>query len=336
MRLEDLGKDNTAQDTAEMPTVIFKNKGLEGAVANWFGFRKTAIEGMSEILFELGYEDNESVILDDFDVSEFSFACSTDSNKNMRITLVPSSLEENAVVITKTEGTEEATRTYECIHRLGGNREHLKPYSCEIKNTITSNTFSQTYSQYHWEAEVTNTNDKETYTFYIKVVKPRGTTELGVVTEDNFFELENAEETKKYLLGLTFPISIEEVYKKLCEMSLSSVSEFPNLFISETLKAGNREPKTTNYIWMSDGRINEFVITKNDYTVSIDDTGKWTCESDNTSISQDKKGNISYSIISVPEEAFFKLSPISDRFIVTRLVVESIKRLIKTLFNKNI
>ena len=249
MTLDNYLKSKTAQDTTEMPVVIIKSNGLAFSIANWFGNKKTATEGMSEILFELGYGSEETVILDDFSISEFSFACSTDSNKNMRITLVPSSLEENAVVITETDGTTtKAVRTYECIHRLENNREHLKPYNCEITSKTNGNIFSQTYAQHHWEAEITNEKDEKTYTFYIKTVKPKINAESYAVTKDGFFELDNAEELQKYLLGLSFPVDFEEVYKKLCEISLTPVSEFPNLFISETLKTKHNDPKTTNYI----------------------------------------------------------------------------------------
>jgi hypothetical protein len=230
--------------------------------------------------------------------------------------------------------TDEYKKSYACQYSMETKKEYLRLQWQSIKNPDNGNTFYHLLSRYSCQLSVGKEIDGAAYEFSIYASKPDTIAESGFITPDGDFELKNTEELQKYLLGLSFPISIDEVYKRLCEISLSPVSKFPSLTLKGTKKVGEEEPKTTDLVVMVDGEIKEFAMTKNGDTISVGESGEWSCESDHYSVSQDEKGNVTYSIISIPEKELFELSPVSDRYTVTKIKVEAVKNKVKSLFNK--
>lgn len=153
-------------------------------------------------------------------------------------------------------------------------------------------------------------------------------------------KLDNEKELMKYLVGLTFPISIVDVYKKICEISLGDVSKYSRIVIRCCNVKDN--VKETDLIVLEDGNFGEFGITKNDKTIFIDKYGNYTYRmSDLTtdveiSISSDdrtkceistKDGNCMDEYI----DSLLVVTDIND----ARYEKEETKKLVRTIFDKN-
>lgn len=96
---------------------------------------------------------------------------------------------------------------------------------------------------------------------------------------DKKYELNNEDKLINYLVSLKFPILIDEVYKKICEISLGNdVSEYDFIHIY-ALKEG----KQTDFIEISRGEWQRFGRTQNGKTIVIHQNGYWSYKLSDTS-----------------------------------------------------
>lgn len=91
-------------------------------------------------------------------------------------------------------------------------------------------------------------------------------------------KLDNEIELQKYLMNLEFPISIEEVYKKICEISLGDVSKYSRIVLQ--CCDNSKNGMITDMIVLSDGNFEKFGMTKDGITVFIDKNDNFTYRTD--------------------------------------------------------
>lgn len=106
---------------------------------------------------------------------------------------------------------------------------------------------------------------------------------------DGVNKIENELELQKYLMGLIFPISIDKVYKKICEISLGDVGKYSRVVLSVFKNDIN-----TDLIDLSNGNLERFGMTKNNKTVFLDNKDnflyKMIDENVNLTVEMDKNG----------------------------------------------
>lgn len=90
------------------------------------------------------------------------------------------------------------------------------------------------------------------------------------------YTINNEEKLIEYLSNLEFPISIDEVYKEICKISLGYIKEYEHITIEASL-----ENKITDLIHILSGEWEKFTRTKNGKTVTIERNGCWSYELDN-------------------------------------------------------
>lgn len=151
--------------------------------------------------------------------------------------------------------------------------------------------------------------------------------------------LENEKELQRYLMNLTFPISIEKVYKDICEISLGDVSKYSRIVLQccDNKKNG----MVSDLIVLENGNLEKFGMTKNDKTMFIDKYGNFSyrisdLETDfSVNISGDDKNKC---------EMFAKSSKYMDDYIDSLIVYdisdarkekEETKKLVKKIFYSN-
>lgn len=90
---------------------------------------------------------------------------------------------------------------------------------------------------------------------------------------DYTFRMKNEEQLQQYLLGLSFPLKIDEVYKKIVEISIDSINEYPNFNLKVERKLDEKKQKTTGRISLNYGQLKIFTMTIEGKTISIDSDG---------------------------------------------------------------
>ena len=143
--------------------------------------------------------------------------------------------------------------------------------------------------------------------------------------------MENEEQLQQYLLGLTFPLEINEVYKKISEISTSSVNEYPSFKIEVKREKNN---KTTDAMSLNHGQLKKFIITKGGKTITIDSDGNWIYDSSKLIISQSGNGNINYSLNSIPRDELLTSTSPFEQYSEVSQEVEQVRNLTRTLKGK--
>lgn len=162
--------------------------------------------------------------------------------------------------------------------------------------------------------------------------------------KDNFvkYKLNNETELVNYLVELNFPITIEDVYKKICEISLGeNVSDYPYIYLYATNKKN-----ATDSIEIVDGNWIKFRKTKNDKTIVINQNGTWEYELNDNNLSEDPENNsqVKFLMKSGQKEISYKVIVKTDSELddytetlamydisTARKEVENTKKLVKQL-----
>jgi len=95
-----------------------------------------------------------------------------------------------------------------------------------------------------------------------------GANELNfyVIDEDVNFEIANEIELRSYLLGLRYPVKIEEVIKKISEISLSDIGRYNSIYLS----IFNNETCKMDKIILENGKLIEFKLNRDGRVFALD------------------------------------------------------------------
>lgn len=269
------------------PIVKFKSKELEKRLSSCYVWNKPISKCLDEILSELGLDANAEILIDGYkdlkkEIADyrpgFSIACFKSMKPifNLRFIYEYNSFHVSHIICSN-EPFSSIKREYRISHSNGklklaedsyeetfykGGRKYYRNFSPEVakyRMTLGEDELVLTIECSREEAEsnrfVTNKN-------YV----PR-----------------NEKQLVDYITDLTFPISIEEVYKKIEEISLGpDISQYP--FIHLLIK--NRE-NATDRIELENGKCSKFMKTKNGKSISIDENGSWAYKLDTGVLSED-------------------------------------------------
>ena len=276
-----------------------------------------------ELLTKVGIDSNEICILDKFDKENFSFNCHLkNENKDAKISLrwgdFIDFLPEFVIELDNRKKVYEYSEPYE-------DRDYKFQLQCEDdKNVENENSYHRFYSPYSVPITITNDN----YKFELNVANEE---DLNVDLISRYvFELNNEEKLKEYLLGLSLPIKIDEVYKKICEISLDSIEKYPAFSIKVTQKIDKENSKVTDKIVLKYGKLEEFKITRNGKTIYIDKNNCWRYDNNKIYASENENGDINFEAKGMSKEEILKLN-IDEQIKLIDDDIEQVKKLSKTL-----
>ena len=92
------------------------------------------------------------------------------------------------------------------------------------------------------------------------------------------YKVENEDELIHYLYSSVFSMSIDEIYKKLCELSLGDVSKYPMMTLKKSIVQDDGQLKITDLIELSNGELEKFGMTNIGMTVFVDKEDNWLFE----------------------------------------------------------
>lgn len=97
------------------------------------------------------------------------------------------------------------------------------------------------------------------------------------------FTLNHEKELEQYLCGLTFPVSIDQVYQKIESLTFSQVEEYPKMHLEVQKKEKDQE-KVTDFISLEYGKMDKVMMTKEGKSVILDHKDNWFYQKDGISI----------------------------------------------------
>lgn len=160
------------------------------------------------------------------------------------------------------------------------------------------------------------------------------------IEDEEKISLKNELEFEKYLTGLTFPISIIDLYNNMCSICELDVDRYSEVFVKVTKSNENNQDKITDMISLKNGVVNEFCITKNDKRIYFSSNGNWSYEMlDNELVNfsmelKDSKINCEFSSNNESELNDYTDTLIKYDIGVARMEVEDTKKLVRSMFPK--
>lgn len=255
----------------KIPKVQFKDREILELVGNWICQNsdkkrcKNDIEKQFGYLLKLtGIDSTETCIINH--VRSYLFNCYLKNAKDeARIELFDRDNEDYAEFEINYNDMVRKEFFYDPAHN---NREVLfMPKKYAIKNQNNENTLIRNFDVYRSSFAILNGE----YNFSLVVADKFGNKKSHNESRNYVSVVPNEQDVIDYLLDLSFPCTIEEVYKKINRLSLKNIESFPHVVLKIEKKG-----KKTDAIKLVDGAWSEFTRTNNGKTVSLDNKGVFT------------------------------------------------------------
>ncbi|MCX4365498.1 MAG: hypothetical protein OSJ70_06980 [Bacilli bacterium] len=294
-------------------------KDQEAAIAYTFGF----------LLKQLGVPETETCVLDNYDEKKFSCSCSFAedndvANLSFRWGDMMDFLPELCIDF------HNAKRNYEYYAARDGKKPILSLQSFTVVNPKNSNTVYSFLSPFETNYKISNGDT----TLSINIKKPESLPQIPF--NGYVFRLKNDEALVKYLLDVSFPIELDQVYKKLCEISLDFDLEYPSVHLIVKKGVEDENRKITDEIHITNGKLKIFTLTKNGKMVSVDEAGNTVYQDKMVAINQHNDGSFEYHLNVPSREKIASLGTIDENLDKALKEVADIRSLAKTISGKDI
>lgn len=344
----------------DVPKVIFKNIILEVTIGQWLGIFSSLVgRGNSEfkiythlaaeelmeflspsskdldivalkfgaLLKSIGVDSSETCVLGDFDKDKFTFKCHFD-NSGEDVSMKASWGDGIDFGPELTIESEKASKTYDYISEYKERPASLHLQHSTIKNPDNDSSCYRFMSPYSLSLSLSNGS----HNLELNISRPNYNVDDPRRDED--FVLKNEDELRQYLLGLSFPINIGEVYKDICRISIDSVRSFPKFKLIVKEKTDKDKEKITDMVSLSYGNLEKFVMTKDGRTIGLDGDDNWSYGLGNLSLSQ-QDGAVSYSLSAVPQKEFLAVASPFEQLDKANKEVNQAKVYVKSILGNN-
>lgn len=260
-----------------IPNVSFNEcNDLKLLITDWLGNENTASENLGLLMYKLGIvvDRDDIVQIYNFNNRDCSFRCVVnDMNvydiriKNLNVLGFNTEIEISNFNVKK---------VYECIPM---NEIDLGMRVIQKEHSVYQN--GVCYTRGLSRDKALFTVRKKNYVLEFGVSKPNDVV-VPLFGDDGRYakyEVDNELELVKYLNELNFNESIVDIYKKICEISLSDVSKYPRIFVKMYID-NFKSQKITGLIHLMNGQLEKFgmAIDSADRIVFIDRDGNWIYE----------------------------------------------------------
>lgn len=344
----------------DVPKVIFKDINLEVTIGQWLGIFSSLVgRGNSEfkiythlaaeelmeflrpsssdldtvalkfgaLLKSIGVDSSETCVLGNFDKDKFAFKCHF-ANSNEDVSMKASWGDGIDFGPELTIESEKASKTYDYISEYKERPASLHLQHSTIKNPDNDSSCYRFMSPYSLSLSLSNGS----HNLELNISRPNYNVDDPRRDED--FVLKNEDELRQYLLGLSFPINIGEVYKDICRISIDSVRSFPKFKLIVKEKTDKDKEKITDMVSLSYGNLEKFVMTKDGRTIGLDGDDNWSYGLGNLSLSQ-QDGAVSYSLSAVPQKEFLAVASPFEQLDKANKEVNQAKVYVKSILGNN-
>ena len=207
------------------------------------------------------------------------------------------------------------SKTYVLSENEDASKLRLDKYSLTDNNTMVSRELSIVAAYFGWQS------DDNFLSINIGNLRPN----VGSI-----FYLENEDALMQYLLSLSSPIDIVEVFKKVRELSLGDdLSKYSEILIKVFKSEENKEIET-DVIEICYGKVRQIKKTQDNKTISFDENGNWTFENPSLSVIKGD-GKIKISMDSSSSDELVGISPL-ESYNKAGEEVEKVQKLVRDIF----
>lgn len=292
------------RNNKSIPDVIFASNEIALEVSDWFDLKMTAEEFFGLILLRLGFKADDHVLFGNYDKNEHSFQCLVNDKDvyDVKFKNIDFGKSYTEVIINKGD----IEYGYGCVPREHTELGMIISLAWYRKKLINGMEYMRVLSSDSAKF-LFRLGD---YSLEFEVDKPTSV-KLSLFDDNgrySKYRVNNEDKLVEYLSSLTFPNSIVDIYKKICEISLSDVGQYPKFFLKVSKKLESGEMVITDLIDLKYGNMEFFTMTKDGKTVTINDRDKTLeCSSLNQlfkfSVSPDNTINCSFSAKDIEEMA---------------------------------
>ncbi len=358
---EPLSVNNRLFDNgANLPKVIFDGRNSLIALGQWMGMLKSTqvrtalgveihehlsaseldnIESVlndelketsrefAKLLHQAGIAGDEIVVISDFDEEQGTFKCHLlNADKDFDIDYRYGSFLDEGPSFTIKEG--ENVTKYDYVYAWDEQPRYLKMSNYTRVNPTTGVKYWFYESEYFLACTLTDGN----YQLSIHIEYPESLTN----NENKYF---NLEQLRTSLMAIRLPQSADEMFKLVQSSMLCEFNQFPSIEIKEVKESKNEEQETvkeetTNLINLSNGKLEEFTITKDNHTISLNANNSWSHKDQTMLLSEDSQGYVSYQATSILNENL-ALIDIGAEYEHAKENVKEVSDLTLSLFKQN-
>lgn len=295
--------------TDDKLTIAYDSEELRAMITHWLNHNSKRVVDFSEVLSQIGFSNTDRVVLYDMDNKNLKFKftyMNRQTPKDSQMELFYGDQEDYPAIIVSDA---ENKRYYEyrgcaedayvpdlvmCYYTL---IEDAQDVTSSIPQQKVNKTNGHTYTRYltpnNVRVCVTNSEYEMCLSIYrekqLKDIHQQRAHELmmGIdVYSDQPFRLANENLLEDYLLNLELPWVIDEVYKKICALTMPKGNR-NYLFNLEIRKKNDMGSKVTDELIFNNGRLSKATITKNGRTVSWDENFNWSYQNEQFSYTRD-------------------------------------------------
>lgn len=167
---------------------------------------------------------------------------------------------------------------YEFYKATNERAAFLKKYYFYVYNIVNDNiSFSQSYFSNSFSCK----RIQGSYQLSINISNPDSNS--CDLLSDYIYSIKEEEEFKKYLMGLTYPFDVKEIYKYICDRclqcSFAGPVGFPKIDIEVQKVFDSFNSILLDKILVSYGNLKQYTRTTNNKTITVDGDDNWSYSS---------------------------------------------------------
>lgn len=230
---------------------------------------------LKSLLFSVDLENNTICSISDYNRDKNTFVCHLkDSNEVAHMSFTFGSFDEGPELRVQFRNTK---RTYDFWESYKEKSIRLRESTITVYNPDNNNTINKYYSPYSIYYSV----DHDVY--HVSIVIDRPDNIKGDFLSGFIFSIKNEDSLQKYLLDLSFPVNLKDVYDYICEHCLACTFSgpvgYPRYKLEFEKKIDHKHSVITDKIELNYGKLKQYTRTINDKTITFDGDGKWSYSS---------------------------------------------------------
>lgn len=166
---------------------------------------------------------------------------------------------------------------YEFYKATNERAAFLKKYYLYVDNKVNNTNFSQCYLSNSFFCKMR----QGAYQLSIDISNPDSNS--CDLFSSYIYSIKDEEEFKKYLMGLTYPFDVKEIYKYICDRclqcSFAGPIGFPKIDIEVQKEVDNYNSILLDKILVSYGNLKQYTRTTNNKTITVDGDDNWSYSS---------------------------------------------------------
>lgn len=267
----------------EYPQVVYGNRKIKREILAYLKY--LGCPSFRIILKDLGYTDKDTIYLNEFEClhkefrdMEYLYSVNENViNLDNKITLNHGILFESPPYVSITKNSEEIK--YQCVKSeipfdgVWFNKDY------RVKKYSNNKEYTRYYDMHGYFSSIV----KDDYKLRVSL--------CGGYHTDDIIILDKEKELEEYLVSLDFPVKIDEVYKKICEIVGIEIDNYPDLKIEVS---NIIDYNTTDIMQLHNGELVKFGMTVDNKSIFLDGDNNWSYK-----ITKDDGKTVCYSLSTV-------------------------------------